>query len=42
RAHFNRHAVWQSYAVLDGRMVIGQNPRAGYAGAANVLKLLTQ
>lgn len=41
-AQFKKEADWQSYAVIDGRIVTGQNPQSGHAVAENVLKLLTK
>ncbi|EGQ3565695.1 type 1 glutamine amidotransferase domain-containing protein [Staphylococcus pseudintermedius] len=41
-AQFKKEADWQSYAVIDGRIVTGQNPQSGHVVAENVLKLLTK
>ncbi|HEV7269452.1 type 1 glutamine amidotransferase domain-containing protein [Pseudoxanthomonas sp.] len=39
-AHYERGALWQSYVVVDGALVTGQNPASSEAAAAEVLRLL--
>lgn len=38
--HFEKAANWQSFVVVDGRLVTGQNPASSTAGAQELLKLL--
>lgn len=39
-AHYERGALWQSYVVVDGTLVTGQNPASSEAAAEDVLRLL--
>jgi putative intracellular protease/amidase len=39
--HFERAADWQSLAVVDGRLVTGQNPASSAAAARELVKLLS-
>ena len=39
-AHFKKEADWSNFAVVDGRIVTGQNPQSGHAVAENALKIL--
>lgn len=41
-AQFKKEADWTPYAVVDGRIVTGQNPQSGHAVAKKVLSLLEQ
>lgn len=38
--HFEKVPNWQSFVVVDGRLVTGQNPASSTAGAQELLKLL--
>jgi putative intracellular protease/amidase len=37
---FEKAADWQSFAIVDGQLVTGQNPASSTAGAKELLKLL--
>jgi putative intracellular protease/amidase len=39
---FEKVANWQSFAIIDGRLVTGQNPASSTAGAQALLKVLGQ
>ena len=38
--HILKRADWSNFAVVDGRIVTGQNPQSGHAVAENALKIL--
>jgi putative intracellular protease/amidase len=38
-AHFEKKPNWQSFAIIDGRLVTGQNPASSTAGAQALLSL---
>lgn len=38
--HFEKAPDWQSFVVVDGRLITGQNPASSTAGAQELLKLL--
>lgn len=40
-ARFEKAPNWQSFVVVDGRLVTGQNPASSTAGAQALLKLLS-
>lgn len=37
---FEKVADWQSFAIVDGRLITGQNPASSTAGAKELVKLL--
>ena len=37
---FERGPTWQSFAIVDGRLVTGQNPNSSSAAAQKLLELL--
>jgi len=39
-ARYERGPLWQSYVVVDGRLVTGQNPASSEAAAEDVVRLL--
>lgn len=39
-AIFEKKANWESFVVVDGRLVTGQNPASSTAGAQSLLKLM--
>ncbi|WP_040030660.1 type 1 glutamine amidotransferase domain-containing protein [Staphylococcus cohnii] len=39
-AHFKKEDDWSNFAVVDGRIVTGQNPQSGHAVAEHALKIL--
>ena len=39
---YEKAKEWESYAVVDGRLVTGQNPASSTAAAQSLLKLLVQ
>lgn len=39
---YEKAADWESHAVIDGRLVTGQNPASSTAGAQALLKVLAQ
>lgn len=41
-AHYEKAPNWQSFAIVDGRLVTGQNPASSTAAAQALLKLVTQ
>jgi putative intracellular protease/amidase len=41
-AHYEKAADWQSFAIVDGRLVTGQNPASSTAAAQALLKLVGQ
>ena len=41
-AHYEKAADWQSFAIVDGRLVTGQNPASSTAAAQALLKLIGQ
>ena len=38
-AHFEKKPNWESFAIIDGRLVTGQNPASSTAGAKALLSL---
>jgi putative intracellular protease/amidase len=36
---YEKAADWQSFVIVDGRLVTGQNPASSAAGAKELLKL---
>jgi putative intracellular protease/amidase len=40
--HYEKAADWESFAVVDGRLVTGQNPASSTAAAQALLKLLSR
>ncbi len=40
-AHFEKKANWESFVVVDGRLITGQNPTSSTAGAQALLKALS-
>jgi putative intracellular protease/amidase len=38
-AHYEKAADWQSFVVVDGQLVTGQNPASSKAAAEKVLEL---
>ncbi|KTC96701.1 type 1 glutamine amidotransferase domain-containing protein [Legionella feeleii] len=38
--HFEKAPDWQSFVVVDGRLITGQNPASSTAGAQELLKLV--
>jgi putative intracellular protease/amidase len=41
-ARYEKAPDWQSFAVVDGRLVTGQNPASSTAAASSLLKVLAQ
>ena len=41
-ARYEKAADWESFAIVDGRLVTGQNPASSTAAARALLKVLTQ
>jgi putative intracellular protease/amidase len=39
---FEKVDDWQSFSIVDGRLVTGQNPASSTAGARDLLKVLDQ
>src|SRR3954466_1194975 len=39
---FEKAADWQSFAIIDGRLITGQNPASSTAGAQALVKLLSE
>lgn len=39
---FEKVADWQSFSIIDGRLITGQNPASSRAGALDLLKVLKQ
>ena len=39
---YEKAADWQSFAVVDGRLVTGQNPASSTAAAQALMKLLAR
>ncbi len=39
--HFEKVADWQSFAIVDGHLITGQNPASSTAAARELIKLLT-
>jgi putative intracellular protease/amidase len=39
-AIFEKKANWESFVVVDGRLVTGQNPASSTAGAQALLKVM--
>ncbi len=40
-AHFEKASNWQSFVVVDGRLITGQNPTSSTAGAEALLKAVS-
>ena len=40
-AHFEKKANWESFVVVDGHLITGQNPTSSTAGAQALLKVLS-
>lgn len=40
-AHFEKKPNWESFVVVDGRLITGQNPTSSTAGAQALLKALS-
>lgn len=40
--HYEKAPNWQSFAIVDGRLITGQNPASSTAAAQALLKLLSQ
>lgn len=40
-AHFEKKPNWESFVVVDGRLITGQNPNSSTAGAQALLKALS-
>jgi putative intracellular protease/amidase len=38
--HYEKTADWESFAIVDGRLITGQNPASSTAAAKELLKLL--
>ena len=38
--HYEKAADWQSFAIVDGRLITGQNPASSTAAAQELLRLL--
>jgi len=38
--HFEKVADWQSFAIVDGHLITGQNPASSTAAAQELIKLL--
>ena len=41
-ARYEKAADWESFAIIDGRLVTGQNPASSTAAAHALLEVLTQ
>jgi putative intracellular protease/amidase len=41
-AHYEKAPDWESFAVVDGRLVTGQNPASSTAAAHALLKVVMQ
>ena len=41
-ARYEKAADWKSFAIIDGRLVTGQNPASSTAAAHALLKVLTK
>ena len=41
-ARYEKAADWESFAIVDGRLVTGQNPASSTAAARALLNVLTQ
>jgi putative intracellular protease/amidase len=39
---YEKAADWQSFAIVDGRLITGQNPASSTAAAQALLKVLAQ
>jgi putative intracellular protease/amidase len=39
---FEKVDDWQSFSIIDGRLITGQNPASSTAGARDLLKVLDQ
>ncbi len=40
--HFEKAPNWQSFVIVDGRLITGQNPASSTAGAQALLKVLSE
>ncbi len=38
--HYEKAPDWESFAIVDGRLITGQNPASSTAAAQELLKLL--
>jgi putative intracellular protease/amidase len=38
--HYEKAPDWESFAIVDGRLVTGQNPASSTAAAQELLKLM--
>ena len=39
---YEKAADWQSFAIVDGRLITGQNPASSTAAAQSLLRLLAR